>query len=134
MRLSDVKGERVFDAIADIIKPIANIAQDESAAALFKREKVPDGMTAKAFLTARLKKVVPALLKEHKEDLIAILAAIEGETAEEYAGTLTLAKLISDVTELLTDDAFKELFTSAQSGTGGASSASARENTGEAEE
>ena len=26
MRLSDIKGERVFDVIADIIDPIANIA------------------------------------------------------------------------------------------------------------
>ena len=38
MRLSDIKGDRVFDVIADIIDPIANIASDETASALFKRE------------------------------------------------------------------------------------------------
>ena len=31
MRLSDIQGERVFDVIADIIDPIANIAEDDAA-------------------------------------------------------------------------------------------------------
>ena len=46
MRLSDIKGDRVFDVIADIIDPIANIAVYETASALVKREKLPEGMTA----------------------------------------------------------------------------------------
>ena len=50
MRLSDIQGERVFDVIADIIDPIANIAEDNAASALFKREKLPEGMTAKEFM------------------------------------------------------------------------------------
>ena len=38
MKLSKIKGERVFDVIADIIDPIANIAEDKVAAALFQRQ------------------------------------------------------------------------------------------------
>ena len=127
MRLSDIKGDRVFDVIADIIEPIANIASDETASALFKREKLPDGMTAKAFLLERARKSAPALLKWHKGDIITILATIEGVSSEDYRASLTLAKLMQDAVELLTDDAFGELFISAQSGT---SSGSAQENTG----
>ena len=126
MRLSDIQGERVFDVIADIIDPIANIAEDDAASALFKREKLPDGTTAKEFMTQRARKALPALLKGHKGDIIAILAYIEGVSAESYKGSLNLVKLMRDATELLTDEAFGALFLSAQSGK---SSGSAQENT-----
>ena len=131
MRLSDIKGDRVFDVIADIIDPIANIASDEKASALFKREKLPEGMTAKAFLLDRARSAVPALLKGHKSDIITVLATIDGVSADDYRASLTLAKLMQDTAELLTDEAFGELFISAQSGT---SSVSAQENIGEAEQ
>ena len=131
MRLSDIKGDRVFDVIADIIDPIANIASDETASALFKREKLPEGMTAKAFLLERARKAVPALLKGHKRDIITVLATIDGVSADDYRSSLTLAKLMQDTAELLTDEAFGELFISAQSGT---SSGSAQENTVESKQ
>ena len=131
MRLSDIKGDRVFDVIADIIDPIANIASDETASALFKREKLPEGMKAKAVLLERARKAVPALLKGHKSDIITVLATIEGVSSDDYRASLTLAKLMQDTAELLTDEAFGELFISAQSGT---SSGSAQENTTESEQ
>ena len=90
MRLSDIQGERVFDVIADIIDPIANIAEDDAASALFKREKLPEGMTVKQFATQRARKALPALLKGHKGDIIAILASIEGVSTDAYKGALNL--------------------------------------------
>ncbi len=128
MRLSDIQGDRVFDVIADIIDPVANIAEDDDAASFFKREKLPDGVTAKDFLMQRARKTIPALLKGHKSDIIAILAAIGGVDANEYRNSLNLVKLMRDATELLTDEAFGELFISAQSET---SSGSAQANTEE---
>lgn len=126
MRLSDIQGDRVFDVIADIIDPIANIAADDAASAMFKREKLPEGMTAKECMTQRARKALPALLKGHKGDIIAILSSIEGVSVESYKGALNLVKLMRDATELLTDEAFSALFLSAQSGK---SSGSAQENT-----
>ena len=126
MKLSDIQGERVFDVIADIIDPIANIAEDDTASALFKREKLPDGMTAKEFLIQRARKSLPALFKGHKGDIIAILAAIGGVSDEQYKRELNPIKLMQDATELLTDEAFGALFLSAQSGK---TSGSAQENT-----
>lgn len=126
MRLSDVKGERTLDVIADIIEPICNIAEDEKAAALFRREKLPEGVDARTFTIRRLKKGVPALVKSHKEDIITILSSIEGTSPEDYAGSLDLLKLVKDFTELITDEAFTGLFISAQSGD---SSGSAQEST-----
>lgn len=126
MKLSDIQGERVFDVIADIIDPIANIAEDEQASAMFRREKLPEGMMVKQFATQRARKALPALLKGHKDDIISILAAIEGVSTDAYKGALNLVKLMRDAAELLTDDAFTELFLSAQSEN---SSGSAQENT-----
>lgn len=131
MRLSDIKGDRVFDIIADIIEPISNIAADETVSLLFKREKLPEGMSVKTFMLGRVKKTVPAILKSYKDDIIKILSTIEGVSKDDYRDSLTLAKLIQDVTELLTDKSFGELFISAQSEI---SSGSAQENIEEHEQ
>lgn len=117
MRLSDVKGERVIDVIADIIDPIANISSDPVAAELFTRRHVPKGMSAKAFMVQRVRTSLPALLKGHKRDVITVLATIQGVSAEEYTESLTLVKLIKDCMELMTDDLFNSLFTSAETET-----------------
>lgn len=90
MKLSDVKGERVFDVIADIIDPIASIASDETASAMFRREKCPEGMTAAQFAAERVRKSAPVLLKTHKHDIVTILSAIEGTDPKEYAGILPI--------------------------------------------
>lgn len=126
MKLSNVKGDRVFDVIADIIPPIANIAEDKTASELFVRKQLPDGMTPKEFMLQRMKDAVPQLLRGHKSDMIAILSSIEGVDASDYKANLDLLKLINDCVELITDETFNALFISAQ--TGDDSSGSAPEN------
>lgn len=126
MKLSQIKGDRVIEVIADIIDPISNIATDKKASELFSRAKLPEGADPKEFVIKRIKKSAPYLLKEHKADIVAILAAVAGESYEEYAEKLTIVKLLQDFTELLNDEDFKALFFSAQSGN---VSGSASENT-----
>lgn len=126
MRLSDIKEDRTLEVIAEVIDPICNIAEDDEASAMFRREKLPEGMEPKKFLLARARKSLPVLLKKHKGDIIAILAAIEGVPPEEYKRALGMVKLLNDIVDLLADEAFTELFISAQ---GGNSSGSAQENT-----
>lgn len=128
MKLSEIKGDRTLDVIADIIDPIANIAEDEKAVDLFTKKQLPKGMTPKQFLLKRARECVPALLKDHKTDVIAILSSIEGVSPEEYAGELNLAKLFKDCVDLITDEAFTAFFTSAGSETDGSSSGSVSEN------
>lgn len=106
MKLSDVKGDRTLDVIADLIEPISNIAQDKDVSEMFKRQAVPEGMEAREFFAARMCKGMPVLLKGHKDDIIAILATIEGMSPDEYAASLNLAKIIKDFMELVTDEAF----------------------------
>lgn len=118
MKLSDIKGDRVLDVIADIIDPIANMVQDKDVAAMFKREAVPDSMEARDFFAKRMCKGLPVLLKSHKADIIAIMAAIEGVTPEQYAASLDFPKLFTDVMELVTDNAFLNFLSSSETGKG----------------
>lgn len=116
MKLSDVRGDRTIDVIADVIGPISNIAEDENAMELFKAKDVPEGMTQQQFFAKRVKKSAPALLRDHKQDVIAILAAIEGVTPEEYAESLNLAKLLGDMVELMTDETILDFLPQSTSG------------------
>lgn len=118
MKLSDIRGDRVLDVIADIIDPIANMVQDKDVAAMFKREAVPEGMEARDFFAKRMRKGLPVLLKGHKADIIAVMAAIEGVTPEQYAESLDFPKLFTDVMELVTDDAFLDFLSSSETGKG----------------
>lgn len=126
MKLSDIKGDRVIDVVADLIEPVANIATDKTVT-LFKREKPPEGMTAREFAVQKIRKGAPVLLKEHKADVVAILAAIKGVSPDEYAEGLNMATLLRDCIELMTDGEFLSLFTSAMQT--GQPSGSASENT-----
>lgn len=106
MKLSDIKGEAVFDVIADLTEPVANIAQDKDAASLFQRQQPPKGVEPGDFFIARLKRALPKLLKGHKGDLVAIMSVLHEQTAEEYLENLTMASFVNDILELMTDDEF----------------------------
>lgn len=132
MRLSEIKGERVFDVIADLIEPVARIAEDKEAAKLFRREKLAKGETAMGALLKRIRASVPLLLRNHKKDLIEIMAALEGVPKEAYAEALSVPKLIADIFGLLNDNELLSLFGLAQT-TEEPSSGAAQVNTQAAE-
>ena len=125
MKLSDVRGERTLDVIADLIDPVASIASDPEAAALFRREKVPEGVEPRDFFVKRARKAAPALLKGHRQQVIQILATIEGTDPAEYAESLNLAKLLRDVVDLMTDEEFVAFLSPSETGTEEDASASA---------
>lgn len=112
MRLSDIKGERVLDVIADIAVPAINIASDEDALSFFKAQPPKDGQTTSEAFADRMKVAAPALMKTHKDDFIAILAALDGKTVDEYVEGMTLSSVLVDVFELLTDEAFEDFLSS----------------------
>ena len=111
-RISEVKGEAVIDIIADIIEPVANIATDPKMQDIIRKENVAEGTDVRALAIERLKRNVPKLIKNHKQDVIAILAALEGADPKAYAKELTLAVLIRDVTEVFGDPELVGFFTS----------------------
>lgn len=110
MRLSDIKGDRTLDVIAELVEPVANIAQDKDAAALFSRQECPEGMEPRDFMLERVKKALPVLMKEHKEDIIAILSALENKPVQKYRESMNLASVMGGVYELITDEEFLAFF------------------------
>lgn len=109
-KLSEIKGERSFDVVAEIVEPVMNIAEDVDAAELFGRKALPNGTSVKEFVIGRIKRAMPVLLKNHKADIIKICAAIEGISEAEYAEAVTPEKVIVDMSELISDAVFNAFF------------------------
>lgn len=129
MNLSSIKGGLVIDVIADLVVPIANIAMDNEASEIFSKKPLPAGMSVKEFTARRWSKSLPKLLKNHKDDIIMILATLSQKTVEEYSDGLTIITLLNDFVELMNDETFTQLFFSAQSDTVEESSGNAQVNT-----
>lgn len=112
MKLSEVRGERVFDLIADIIEPVAAIVSSDEFKAITKRQEAPEGMTGREFMVDRIRRSLPSLIRTQKDNVVAVLAAIDGKTPQEYMDGMTLVSLYADVTELLGDEVFQDFFVS----------------------
>lgn len=110
MKLSEIRGERVFDVVADIIDPIVSIALDKDAAEIFERKPCPEDMTPTEFVLTRLKESLPKLVRSHKGELVTVMASINDVTPEQYEEDLTFPKLIKDLTDLFTDEEFLGFF------------------------
>ena len=108
MKLSDIKGERAIEVIADLIEPITNIATDKECADLFSVKPVKDE-DKKVTARKHLVKKVPTLLKSHKRDVIKIIATLDGKSVDDMNVFSIAAALIGFVQ----DEALIELFTSA---------------------
>lgn len=108
MKLSDIKGERAIEVIADLIEPIAEIAADDNMKDLFSAKPV-SGKTARQASAAHLAKKVPALLKSHKSAVVKILATLNQTDVE----SMNVFSISRGVIEMLSDPEVIGLFTSA---------------------
>jgi hypothetical protein len=108
MKLSDIKGERAIEVIADLIEPIANIASDKECADLFSVKPVRDE-DKKVTARKHIVKKVPLLLKTHKRDVIQIVATLDSKTIDD----MNLFSITAALIGIVQDEALIELFTSA---------------------
>lgn len=113
MKLSELKGEKALDVLAEIIEPAVAIMQDKDVVTNARK-----GNTLG---------VVKVMCKSHKREVITILAALEEQNPDTYeVGLLTLpAKLL----ELLNDPEIQRLFTPAGQTSGAQSSGPVSVNT-----
>lgn len=106
MKLSEIKGERALEVLADLIEPVAEILGDKEIVAALQSGKAP----AKAIKLA---------LKNHKKAVLAMMAAIDGEDPETYQPSLfVLPKRLLD---LLNDPEVQKLFASQETTSDGIS-------------
>lgn len=104
MKLSDYKGEDAIEVLADIIEPLALILSDKDIRELLSNKK--DGTAV-----APIKLVKPAL-KNHKREVLEILARIENMPVDEYAETVNVFTLPKQVLDFVNDPNVQSLFTS----------------------
>lgn len=129
LKLSELKGEKAFDVLADLSAPIMHIAADKEAAEMFGVKALPKGMTVAAYALQRLRESLPVLLSGHKRDLVMILAILSEQSYDDYAAEMTIPKIINDFSAIVSDPLFNAFFTTQQSIE--TSSTSALENTAE---
>lgn len=113
MKLSDYRGEDALDILADLLEPAAEIFGDKEVSRLYR-----EGPRVKA---------VKYLLKQHKSEVLEMMAVLDGEDPAKYKpGILTLpAKLL----EILNDPELVSLFTSQEQSKEKTSSGPAMETT-----
>lgn len=84
MKISDFKNEEALDLLVEILDPIGEIFSDKDFTdAITKGDKM---------------KAVKLAINNHKEEILTILACLEGKKREEYqANILEMTKQILDV-------------------------------------
>lgn len=131
MRLSEINAEQAIDVLGAIIVPLANIAVDPKMEDLFNPTltNIKDKVQMNIDVLNHWKKRIPDLLKNHKEDVIEILASLNLMSAKEYKEKKNFISVTFDLLSLFNDPEIKLLFTSAQSKGTKKSSGSVQENT-----
>ena len=105
MKLSDFKGEEALDVLADIIEPLTYVLADEEIQEM--RKKAQEAKQPLPYI----KYVTPAL-RNHKPEIIQILARLERKTVDEYKETMNLLTLPMQVLDLISDPEIQSLFQS----------------------
>ena len=98
MKLSDYKGEDAIDVLADIIEPISKIFADPDMQKIAKSENPTAIMYVKP------------MLKNHKREVIEILARLNNEPVEEFEPKITIMTLPNMLLEFLNDPEISALF------------------------
>lgn len=114
MKISEIKGERALDLLADMLEPFTEILADESLKDLVMHGTKID--------------VIKKVLKDHKKSVITILALTEDEDPETYEPTITEVPV--KIMQILNDPVFRPFFTSQGQVKDKPYSGSATENTG----
>lgn len=100
MKLSEIKGDRALDVVADLIEPLAKISEDTALRQLLSSADV------------NKVKIVTSLIKNHKPEIIEILSIIEGEDVETFKDKMTLITLPKAILDIVNDKEVMNLFTS----------------------
>lgn len=118
MKFSDIRGTDALDLLVDIIDPASNIMSDDD----FKK-MVRSG-------APRLE-IAKTLIKSHKQDVLAILAAADHTPVKKYNPSLT--QIIKKTLEIVNDPEITSLFFSQEQSEENNASGSATEPTQESE-
>lgn len=88
MKLSQLSTDRALDVLCEITPYISNIAADQNLMETIGKSIKGEGLTTAGVMllgAEKVTKLVPILLKSHRDDVYGVLAAINGVSLEEIA-------------------------------------------------
>ena len=114
MKFSQLSTDRALDVLCEIAPYIANIATDEELMEVIGKSIKSDGMTRAGVLllgAEKLTKMIPVLLKTHRNDVYGVVAAVNGKTLDEIAQQ-NFIKTTAQVVEVIRDKDLLDFFKS----------------------
>jgi len=99
MRLSECKGEQALDILADLMEPAVAIMGDKEVVELYRSG-------------APKIKIIKSAIKNHKKEVVEILALLDGEDPETYVEKINILTLPMKLLDIFNDRELMDLFQS----------------------
>ena len=115
MKFSDISTERALDVLCELTVPVSSIVTDEALMDELRSVISPEQASTKAEMMAlgmeKLGKLMPIIFRSHREDVYAILAIINDQSAEEIARQNVLVTMCR-IREIIKDKELLDFFKS----------------------
>ena len=114
MKFSQLTTDKALDVLYEITPYIANIATDDELMAVIGKAVKREGMTRAGVLllgAEKLTKMVPVLLKTHRDDVYGVVAAVNGKTVDEIREQ-NFIKTTAQIVEVIKDKELLDFFKS----------------------
>ena len=114
MKLSQLTTDEALDVLCEITPAVASIVGDEELMNVIGKAVKRDGMTRAGMMllgAEKLSKIVPVVMKEHRSDVFAIVAAVNKVSADEIASQ-NVIKTSMQIRELCKDKELIDFFRS----------------------
>ena len=105
MKLSEMTNDQACDAIIKLTQPVANIMDDQEFGLIVKELGGYSGKPVNnlKILSGMIPKIVPLLLKNHKQDTYAIISVLSGKDEKEI-GQMKMTESITILKESIDED------------------------------
>lgn len=115
MKFSDLSTDKALDVFCEIIPYIERVMNDEELVSELKKEVDinEDTTTAEKFATilTKINVVAPIVLKKRRDDVLGIIASVNGVSVEEVKKQ-NILKTLAQFRELIKDKDFMDFFKS----------------------
>ena len=114
MKFSQLTTDKALDVLCEITPYIANIATDDELMAIIGKAVKREEMTRAGVLllgAEKLTKMVPVLLKTHRDDVYGVVAAVNGKTVDEIREQ-NFIKTTAQIVEVIKDKELLDFFKS----------------------
>ena len=115
MKISEMTNEQAADAMVKLAQPMANLLEDKETLRLLEQMQNPNAEGGISYFAWVIPKIVPFLMKDHKSDVYAIVAALTMKPIS-AVGKMNFMETVKELRESIDED-FIAFFKSSGSAT-----------------